>query len=138
MKVFDKSIDKYSGTPPVSRNVIDPNALPNHLDASGNCVRLYPHSAIKSNTIFEVVKANGRHTAWADKHPAYDLVNGPSRTGVDDLYTPQLTNVGGLDNTVSVVCTEHNDALKVRAILDEINRLNHDGTHAPGVPAGFG
>ena len=138
MQVFDKSIDKYSGTPPVSLNVIDPNALPNHLDASGNCVRLYPHSAIKSNTIFEVVKANGRHTAWADKHPAYDLVNGPSGTGVDDLYTPELTNVGGLDNTVSVVCTVNNDALKVRAILNEIKGLNHDGTHGPGVPAVFG
>jgi len=38
---------------------------------------------MKSNTIFEVAKANGGHTAWADKHPAYDLVNGPSGKGVD-------------------------------------------------------
>src|SRR5207253_5432773 len=90
MQVFDESIDKYSGNLPVSLNIIDPTALPNHLDENGKCVRLYPHDAIKSNTIFEVVKAQGGHTAWADKHPAYDLVNGPSGKGVDDLYTPEL------------------------------------------------
>ena len=138
MQVFDESIDKYSGSPPVSLNVIDPNALPNHLDENGKCVRLFPHNAMKSNTIFEVVKANGGHTAWADKHPAYDLVNGPSGKGVDDLFTPEITNVGGLDNTVSVVCTVNNDALKVHGILNEIHGLKHDGTTGPGVPAVFG
>jgi hypothetical protein len=138
MQVFDESIDQYSGTPPLSLNKINPAALPNHLDANGNCVRLWPHNAIKSNTIFEVVKANGGHTAWADKHPAYDLVNGPSGKGVEDLYTPEITNVGGLDNTVSVVCTVNNDALKVQGILNEIKGLKHDGTPGPGVPAVFG
>ena len=138
MQVFDESIDKYSGSPPVSLNVIDPTALPNHLDENGKCVRLFPHSAMKSNTIFEVVRASGGHTAWADKHPAYDLVNGPSGKGVEDLFTPEITNVGALDNTVSVVCTVNNDALKVQGILNEIKGLKHDGTPGPGVPAVFG
>ena len=138
MQVFDESIDKYSGNLPVSLNIIDPTALPNHLDENGKCVRLFPHNAMKSNTIFEVVKADGGHTAWADKHPAYDLVNGPSGKGVDDLYTPEITNVGGLDNTVSVVCTVNNDALKVQGILNETKGLKHDGTPGPGVPAVFG
>jgi hypothetical protein len=138
MQVFDESVDQYSGTPPVSLNMIDPNALPNHRDENGNCARLFPHGAMKTNTIFEVVKANGGHTAWADKHPAYDLVNGPSGTGVDDLYTPEITNVGGLDNTVSVVCSVNNDSLKVQGILNEIHGLKHDGTPGPGVPAVFG
>jgi hypothetical protein len=139
MQVFDESIDKYTpGNPPLSLNVIDPAALPRHINEQGKCVPLYPHDAIKSNTIFEVVKAEGGHTAWADKHPAYDLVNGPSGKGVDDLYTPEITNVGGLDNTVSVVCTVNNDALKVQGILNEIKGLRHDGTPGPGVPAVFG
>jgi predicted AlkP superfamily pyrophosphatase or phosphodiesterase len=138
MQVFDESIDQYSGNPPLSLDKIDPTALPNHRDEDGNCVRLYPHNAIKSNTIFEVVKAHDGHTAWADKHPAYDLVNGPSGKGVDDLYTPEITNVGGLDNTVSVVCTVNNDALKVQGILNQIKGLSHDGTPGPGVPAVFG
>jgi predicted AlkP superfamily pyrophosphatase or phosphodiesterase len=134
--VFDESIDRYNAQH-VSLNVIDPAKLPRHLD-HGACVPLWPHSALRTNTIFEVVKAAGGHTAWADKHPAYDLVNGPSGKGVDDLYTPEVTNVGGLDNTVSVVCTVENDYKKVQAILNQIHGLNHDGTPGPGVPAVFG
>jgi hypothetical protein len=138
MQVFDESIDKYSGTPPVSLNVIDPTALPNHRDENGNCVRLFPHQAMKTNTIFEVVKANGGHTAWADKHPAYDIANGPSGIGLDDLFTPEITNFNGFDNTVSVVCTVENDQKKVVGILNEIKGLKHDGTPGTGTPTVFG
>ncbi len=134
--VFDESIDVYNPQN-VSLNVIDPTKLPRVLD-HGACVPLWPHQAIRTNTIFEVVKAAGGHTAWADKHPAYDWVNGPSGNGVDDLYTPEITNVGGLDATVSVVCTVQNDYKKVQAILNEIHGLKHDGTPGPGVPAVFG
>jgi hypothetical protein len=137
MMVFDESIDKYDAQN-VSLNVIDPSKLPRHRDENGNCVPLYPHSALRTNTIFEVVRSEGGHTAWADKHPAYDLVNGPSGTGVEDLFTPEVTNVGGLDNTVSVVCTADDDQKKVAAILNEIRGLRHDGSPGPGVPAVFG
>jgi predicted AlkP superfamily pyrophosphatase or phosphodiesterase len=135
--VFDESIDKYtSGN--VSLNVIDPTKLPRGLNTAGACVPVYPHSILKTNTIFEVVKSRGLHTAWADKHPAYDLVNGPSGLGVDDLYTPEISNVNGFDATVSVDCTVANDQLKVTAILNEIKGLSHDGATQSGVPAMFG
>jgi hypothetical protein len=136
MMIFDESIDLYIGN--VSQDVIDPTKLPRHLDRNGNCVALFPHSALKTNTIFEVVKAQGGRTAWADKHPAYDLVNGPSGTGVDDLYTPEITSVNGFDATVSVVCTVENDQKKVNAIINEIHGLTHDGKPAPGVPTVLG
>jgi Type I phosphodiesterase / nucleotide pyrophosphatase len=135
--VFDESIDRYSAAN-VSLNVIDAAKLPRGLDGRGNCVPVFPHSFVKTNTIFEVVKAAGGRTAWADKHPAYDLVNGPSGHGVDDLYTPEITNVGGIDATVSVVCTVANDQLKVQAILNEIHGKTHDGSRAAAVPAVFG
>ena len=135
--VFDESIDKYSPTN-VSLDVINPAMLPRRLDHMGKCVPVYPHDAIKTNTIFEVVKAAGGRTAWADKHPAYDLVNGPSGNGVDDLYTPEITNVNGFDATVSVVCTAENDQKKVAAIINEIHGLKHDGSPAKGVPTVFG
>jgi hypothetical protein len=137
MMVFDESIDKYNPQN-VSLNVIDPAKLPRHRDQNGNCVALWPHSALRTNTIFEVVRQSGGHTAWEDKHPAYDLVNGPSGTGVEDLYTPEVTNVGGLDNTHSVVCTVGNDQLKVQGIINEIRGLRHDGKAGPGVPEVFG
>jgi hypothetical protein len=137
MMVFDESIDKYNAAT-VSLNVIDPTALPNYINSNGQCRRLFPHNAIRSNTIFEVVRSHGGHTAWADKHPAYDMVNGPSGKGVQDLFTPEITNNNGFDNTVSVVCTVANDQLKVNAVLNEIRGLRHDGTPGPGVPEVFG
>jgi hypothetical protein len=137
MMVFDESIDQYTAAN-VSLDKIDPAKLPRRLDRNGNCVAVFPHNAIRANTIFEVVKAEGGHTAWADKHPAYDLVNGPSGTGVDDLYTPEITNVNGFDATVSVVCTVENDQKKVKAIINEIHGLSHNGSLAVGVPAVFG
>jgi hypothetical protein len=135
--VFDETIDVYNSAG-VSQNVIDPTKLPRGWDAHGNCVPIYPHNAMRSNTIFEAVKAAGGITAWADKHPAYDLVNGPSGRGVDDLYTPEITNAPGFDNTISVVCTTENDQLKVQGVLNQIHGLKHDGTPGLGVPTVFG
>ncbi len=65
-------------------------------------------------------------------------MNGPSGKGVDDLYTPEITNVNGFDATASVVCTVENDQKKVKAILNEIRGLTHDGKPGAGVPAVFG
>ena len=139
---FDESIDLYGTDPvtglPLSRNVINPNSLPYQIDSNKQCVPVYPHNALKTNTIFEVVKRHGGVTAWADKHPAYELVRGPSGTGLDDLYTPEITNVGGLDNTVSVICTHENDHLKTVGIINQIHGLTHDGQPARGVPTVFG
>src|SRR5712672_2002497 len=58
MMVFDESIDKYNAQN-VSLNVIDPAKLPRHIDEHGNCTALWPHSALRTNTIFEVVKGAG-------------------------------------------------------------------------------
>ena len=136
MMVFDETIDLYVNG--VSQNKIDPTMLPNHI-VNGKCMRMFPHDAMRANTIFEVVKSQGGRTAWADKHPAYDIANGPSGIGVDDLFTPEITNAGGFDNTVSVVCTAQNDNLKVQAILNEIRGFTHDGkTNVGVVPAVFG
>jgi hypothetical protein len=134
--VFDESIDQYNAAN-VSLDKIDPTKLPRHI-VGGKCVPMFPHNAIRSNTIFEVVRSKGGHTAWADKHPAYDLVNGPSGKGVEDLFTPEITNVGGFDATVSVDCTVINDEKKVVGILNEIKGLKHDGTPGHGVPTVFG
>ncbi|HEX2747484.1 MAG TPA: alkaline phosphatase family protein, partial [Verrucomicrobiales bacterium] len=59
-----------------------------HDPARGGAV-VYPHDYLRVNTLFEVAKAAGLHTAWCDKHLADEIVNGPSGNGVDDLYTPE-------------------------------------------------
>src|SRR5215469_3030004 len=128
--VYDESID-------INPNAldggggIDPAALP--LDGSKGCKPVYPHSFLRVNTIFEVAKQAGLYTAWSDKHPAYDLVNGPSGTGVDDLYTPEIASI-----PVTVPATEPYDDLKVQAILNEIAGKDHTGTKTEPVPAIFG
>jgi hypothetical protein len=136
MQVYDETIDKYVGG--LSQDIIDPATLPRFIDENHKCSPKFPHNAMRSNTIFEVVRSKGGRTAWADKHPAYDIANGPSGLGVQDLYTPEITNAPGFDNTVSVVCTVRNDQLKVHAILNEIHGFRHDGTGPVGVPAVFG
>jgi hypothetical protein len=138
--VFDETIDNYSASG-LSLNTINPAALPRKLK-DGVCVPVYPHDMLRTNTIFEVVKQHGGHTAWADKHPAYDLVNGPSGKGVDDLYTPEITHApavgSGPDATTSVMCTVANDNLKVAAVLNQISGKRHDGAAGKGTPAVFG
>ena len=112
---------------------IDPKKLP--LDPAHGCKPVYPHSFLRVNTIFEVVKAAGMRTAWSDKHPAYDLVNGPSGKGVDDLYTPEIA-AGGADGDAAKA--EAYDDCKVAALLNEIDGKDHGGDKTVGVPALFG
>ncbi|HEV2690425.1 MAG TPA: alkaline phosphatase family protein, partial [Bryobacteraceae bacterium] len=59
--VFDESIDLYNSQN-VSQNVIDPAKLPRGL-RNGKCEPVFPHNAIRTNTIFEVVRAAGGRTA---------------------------------------------------------------------------
>jgi hypothetical protein len=63
------------------------------------------------------------------------MLNGPTGTGVDDLYTPEI-NAGGTTNNLAL--TEAYDDLKVRAILNEAAGNDHTGRDAVGVPTIFG
>ena len=113
--------------------LIDVKKLP--VDPAQNCAPVYPHMFLRTNTIFDVARAAGHTTAWADKHPAYDLVQGPSGKGVTDLYTPEIAadgTAGSIDKTIAY------DATKVVAVLHQIGGKDHTGTKAQPVPAIFG
>ena len=109
---------------------------------TGTCRPVLPHSFIKANTVFEVAKAAGLHTAWSDKHPAYEILQGPSGHGIDDLFTPEVNSnniLGGAgDNTQSFNAIRAYDQVKVNAIVNEIDGLNSLGNAHVGVPAVFG
>jgi Type I phosphodiesterase / nucleotide pyrophosphatase len=114
--------------------MLDPSKLPR--DPADGCIApVYPHQFPQVNNVFELVKAAGGRTAWSDKHPAYEFLNGPSGTGVDDLYTPEITT-GGTTNSFSL--TMAYDDMKVAAILNEIAGLDHTGSTGVGVPTLFG
>jgi len=139
----DKNALDAGGTVGQPLSQIDPAQLP-LSDASGACKPVYPHEFIRVNTLFEVVKAEGGRTAWSDKHPAYDILNGPSGAGIDDLFTPEINSlipVAGNttdDNTKSFTATRNYDEVKVHAILHEIDGLDSTGASAAPVPNVFG
>ncbi len=128
--LYDETID-IDSTKIDGGGGINPAALP--LDPSNGCKPVYPHSYLRVNTIFEVIRAAGLRTAWSDKHLAYEIVNGPSGQGVNDLYTPEIASTDG-----TTAGTEAYDSLKVQAILNEIQGKDHTGQHNVGVPAIFG
>jgi Type I phosphodiesterase / nucleotide pyrophosphatase len=131
------SILQMTGNP---TTLLDPAQLP--VDPR-TCTPVYPHSYLKVNTIFEVARAAGLRTAWSDKHPAYEILNGPSGGGVQDLFTPEInsdapTSGSSIDWTKDNALTQRYDSYKVDAVLNEINGLDHSGKHAVGTPAIFG
>ncbi len=150
---IDKNSDLLSGGGDFSVGSIDPAKLP--LDSNGNPV--YPHQYLKVNTIFNVAHDAGLYTAFSDKHPAYDIANGPSGNGIDDFYAPEINALVALEDgklvdkstakdpskltfkttTNDYKLTEAYDDLKVNAIINEINGLNSKGTSAKVVPAIF-
>jgi hypothetical protein len=122
------------------KTVIDPMQLP--VDPA-TCQPVYPHSYLKVNTIFEVARAAGLRTAWSDKHPAYEILNGPSGAGVQDLFTPEINSnapylTSSHDWTSDNLLTQQYDSYKVQAIINEINGFDHSGTIKRTTPALFG
>ena len=125
-------------------DVINPAQLP--VDP-GTCSPIYPSQYLKVNTIFEVAHQHHLRTAWSDKHPAYQVLSGPSGAGVDDYFTPEInsganprapTDPNQNDWTTDNLFTQQYDGYKVTAVLNWIAGHNHDGSGNPGTPAIFG
>jgi hypothetical protein len=138
---YDESLDLPGA--PYGAPVLDTHRLP--LDPQHGCSPVAPHRFLRVNTVFDVVHAAGGGTAWADKHPAYEIVRGPSGDGVDDLYTPEIgdnfrgvADTGADKVTASVEKTAAYDRLKAQAVLNWIGGRRHDGVPAAAVPALFG
>ena len=128
------------------------------------CQPLAPNDFLRTNSIFSVAHQAGMYTAWADKHPVYNLqvaghgtpnsVDDPFNTEINaDIIPPTLTDTRGttvtfpLPNpdgtgpyfiTDSVGNTEAYDQIKVDAILNEIDGFNSAHTLRAPVPAIFG
>jgi type I phosphodiesterase/nucleotide pyrophosphatase len=137
---------------------------PKHLirDPGQGCAPVYPWNWVRVNSIFSVIHSAGGFAAWSDKHPAYSSVaSGLGPAALDDFYAPEINSsvVGlpGVTTPTGVSCSKIRDpksdltawtnsfeniqcydTLKVNAVINWINGLNHLGT-APGkVPTIFG
>lgn len=137
---------------------IDPQKLVR--DPQMGCAPVYPWNFVRVNTIFSVVNAAGGYTAWIDKHASYSFTAGPGGTGLNDYYSPEVDSnvipLPGVTTSQGISCAtirdkssagsvwsasfaniQCYDALKVQALLNEINGETHDGKPAQ-VPALFG
>jgi hypothetical protein len=129
------TILSMTGSP---EQVLDPAQLP--VDPK-TCAPVYPHQYLKVNTLFEVARAHGLGTAWSDKHAAYDILQGPSGSGIQDLFTPEINstaNAAGGDWTSVNSLTQQYDSYKVQAVLNEIDGYDHSRSIKLGTPAVFG
>jgi hypothetical protein len=139
---LDYDLTALDGGGAAGSNHIDPANLPLRL-VKGQCVPVYPHDFLKTNTVMEVIHASGRRTAWTDKHPAYEIVSGPSGKGLDELFAPEInsTSIPGNasdDWTKDPVNTRTYDGFKVAGVLNQIRGYDHTGVKYVGVPAMFG
>src|SRR5215469_13421712 len=136
-------IMQMTGNP---QTVLNPSTFP--VDPK-TCQPIWPHSYLQVNTMFEVAKAAGLRTAWSDKHPVYESFNGPSGSGIDDLFTPEIDSTaiepngtpypGDISWTDDNAATRQYDGYKVQAIINEIDGYDHSGTgQKVGTPAIFG
>jgi hypothetical protein len=136
------SILEMTGQP---QSLLNPAALP--VDPQ-SCRPVYPHEYLQVNTIFEVAHDHGLRTAWSDKHPAYESLNGPAGNAIDDLFTPEIDSgalepsgtpyPGEISWTGDNAATMQYDSYKVQAVLNEIDGYDHGRTTKVGVPAIFG
>ena len=156
---LDTSFDDALGGATKLINTIDPNRLPR--DARSGCEPVYPHQFLRVNTIFNVAHDAGLHTAWSDKHPAYELVRGRANTGAEDLYTPEINSPprelacvaiegpGGDPDVCAVLDLSKQwtddvtfvvvyDGLKVQAVVNQIQGWDHGRKKKVGTPAIFG
>jgi hypothetical protein len=131
---------------------VDPSKMPRQL-INGVCTPVLPHNMMRLNTVFEIVRNTLGRTAYSEKRPSYEFLNGPSGTGVTDLYTPEIncqphvdpnppvaaaTCTNGYNALLSVADTEAFDDLRVQSVLNEIGGKDHTGTQTVGVPVLFG
>jgi hypothetical protein len=128
----------------IETGMLDPAQLP--VDPA-TCAPVYPRRYLRVNTIFQVAHAAGLRTAWSDKHPAYEILAGHAGTGIDDLFAPEINSSTtdpalpggpGADWTANNRDTQFYDAIKVRAVVNEIDGLDHSGSTHVGVPALLG
>jgi hypothetical protein len=137
---------------------IDPKKLVR--DPQKGCAPVYPWNFVRTNTIFGVVHEAGGYTAWIDKHPSYSMAGGPGGKGLDDYYSPEVSSnvipLPGVTTSLGVSCAKVRDtnlnghvwnssfaniqcydALKVKALLNQIAGKTHNGAAAV-TPALFG
>jgi hypothetical protein len=102
-EVIDKNFALISGGGNFDASSIDPSLLA--IDPTTNQV-VYPNQYLQVNTVFDVAHNAGLYTAFSDKHPAYQIANGPDPHAINDFYGPEINSttalqLNGTDQTIN-------------------------------------
>jgi len=118
----------------------------------GSCAYLLPHNWLRVKTIFEVVRENGGFTKMTDKHPSYEIFNGPSGTGIyvhsifvstdiKEGYFPEINAVASTVGPTEVYDDLHWQAMynwtggNFRSPVQSLMLIEENGTKDPhGTP----
>lgn len=118
--------------------LLNPAAMP--VDPA-TCKPVYPNQYLQVNSVFDILHAAGKVTAWSDKHPAYSILEGKAGNSIDDLFTPEINSdspVAGKDWTKDDKYTQQYDGYKVQAVINEIDGFDHSHSKQVGEPSIFG
>lgn len=138
-KDYDNTKLWSSPNPTVVGGNINPENLP-QAKVDGRCINLYPHQRLRVNTIFEVVHEHCGQTAYTDKHPAYDLVRGPSGKGLSVAYFPEIQSLDSESTTAVTRITDlaSMSTMKSTKLTPKISLQRHSDyrlryTSCPGI-----
>jgi len=153
---YDEGVD-FDPTRLDAGGGVNPALLPR--DPTNGCQPVLAHQYLRVNTIFNVAHQAGLYTAWSDKHPAYEWVNGFSNQGTNDFFGPEINSAvvplttalfdvprchtipdpahtdDWTKSTLNITCY---DEIKVDATLNQIDGFVHDRSKRAPVPAIFG
>ena len=136
--MYDETVDRQGVSH--GQALLNEKLLPR--DPRKGCTPVYPNQYLKVNTIFNVIAEAGGYTAWIDKHPVYQIVDGPKGPKVNDLWTPEIGDnaegylaKGSALITASIERTEHYDDIKMQGLINEMEGYTHDKRKKAPVPA---
>jgi len=148
-ETLDNNPNILSGGENADASSISPFNLP-QKDAGGSLVRVYPHDYLRVNTIFEVARAAGLRTGYIEKHPAYEIIGGPSGSGLDDFYAPEsnakvkLVNGALVDSSKGERITKQTslsqayDDMRLFALTNQMSGFDSRRLGAAPTPAIYG
>jgi len=148
-ETLDNNASVLSGGGNFGASSLSPFNLP-QKDVGGSMVRVYPHDYLRVNTIFEVAKAAGLRTGYIEKHPAYEIIGGPSGSGLDDFYAPEsnakvkLVNGALVDSskgeriTKQVTLSEAYDDMRLFALTNQMSGYDSQRIGPAPTPAIYG
>jgi type I phosphodiesterase/nucleotide pyrophosphatase len=154
--LFDESVDIDSSRLDAGGGM---NSAAFPRDPANGCQPVFPHQYLRVNTIFNAAREAGLYTAWIDKHPSYEWVNGPSNHATNDFFGPEVNSAvvplttppfdvprchtipdpahtdDWTKSALNITCY---DEIKVNALINQIDGFTHDRSKPAPVPAIFG